>query len=497
MYPQLDGVCLLCNQPLSLEAHDHLHRIWKILQNDTQRNISMLESKLQVHLQNISLTSFDFFGENSVSCRLLSTEYPSDFETINKFLDTCKSRRSQLGAAINNKTIIDILPLPLNGISDLWRLIGALESQQHSLKLKRDGVEEEIGKLTSGLRFLEHRKILSTVLDDVVAYIDGEKWIEIASTSKARGSTTHITKKYNTLFSELVTEKYVSLFSATLANLNCPLDVEIRYKAEKGKTFKQLVLVTNDDFHGDQTNPDKILSEGEQRAVALADFFTEMALDEDSTGFILDDPVTSLDFRWKEVIAKNIIKGVSNKQAIIFTHDLHFLHCLKKLSDEQSVNIRSHWIQKRDDMPGYVFNDNSPMTEKDFRSAKIANEMLDKSLKQGISAIEQQLFLEAGFGALRTSYEALIMFELFNGVVLRFDERISGDRLKKIYIDEKIRDDVAESTGRISRYIGAHLHSDAYASQKPTPKTLREEITHFEEIRKSHKQIKKDHGITD
>ena len=54
------------------------------------------------------------------------------------------------------------------------------------------------------------------------------------------------------------------------------------------------------------------------------------------------------------------------------------------------------------------------------------------------------------------------MYELFGGVVLRFEERISGDRLKSVYVDEGIRDEVIESIGRLSRYIEAHLHSDSF-----------------------------------
>jgi len=37
---------------------------------------------------------------------------------------------------------------------------------------------------------------------------------------------------------------------------------------------------------------DQILSEGEKRAVAIADFLTEAALDRHNRGIILDDPVT-------------------------------------------------------------------------------------------------------------------------------------------------------------------------------------------------------------
>ena len=48
--------------------------------------------------------------------------------------------------------------------------------------------------------------------------------------------------------------------------------------------------------------PDAILSEGEKKAVALADFLTEVALNQTSAGIVLDDPVTSQDDEHKHFI---------------------------------------------------------------------------------------------------------------------------------------------------------------------------------------------------
>jgi wobble nucleotide-excising tRNase len=53
--------------------------------------------------------------------------------------------------------------------------------------------------------------------------------------------------------------------------------------------------------------PDKILSEGEQRAVALADFLTEVGLNPSSAGIVLDDPVTSQDHYRKDRIARRLV----------------------------------------------------------------------------------------------------------------------------------------------------------------------------------------------
>jgi hypothetical protein len=103
---------------------------------------------------------------------------------------------------------------------------------------------------------------------------------------------------------------------------------------------------------------------------------------------------------------------------------------------------------------------------------------------------EQQFWLQQGFGALRTSYEALVIFELFNGVVARFEERISFDRLSKVRIEPKTVQEIVGRMADLSRYIAAHLHSDKFAAVKPTPALLLEEIEAFEMVRKSVKAFK-------
>ena len=84
-----------------------------------------------------------------------------------------------------------------------------------------------------------------------------------------------------------------------------------------------------------------------------------------------------------------------------------------------------------------------------------------------------------------------MIFDLFGNVVLRFGERVSIDRLKDVAIDLFIRDHVIHKVGLLSRYIGAHLHSDPFAAQKPTPETLYTEIQEFEALKKKHKEFLK------
>lgn len=103
----------------------------------------------------------------------------------------------------------------------------------------------------------------------------------------------------------------------------------------------------------------------------------------------------------------------------------------------------------------------------------------------------QEYLLRDGFGALRTCYEAFIIFDMFNEVVMRFSERISFGRLSDIYWEPSIVEDVIESCERLSRSLEGHLHSDALGALKPKPADLLLEIEHFESLQKKLRDLKK------
>jgi hypothetical protein len=184
-----------------------------------------------------------------------------------------------------------------------------------------------------------------------------------------------------------------------------------------------------------------------------------------------------------------MVEQAKFRQVIVFTHDLSFLYRIKAHSEELSVSAVTHWIQREGSQPGFVYLDNSPVCEKEYRSANVAREYYSKAKKMAPS--EQQGALQQGFGALRTSYEALIIFDLFNEVVGRFEETISFGRLKDIYIDKDLVKKIIQRMEVLSRHIDAHLHSDAYAGTKPSLENLYEEIEAFEAIRKQQKELKK------
>ena len=484
-YPQPDDYCLLCQQPLTPEARNLLLRLWDFLRGEAQASLSQALANLAGKRGELDKLNLDFFNDQSVSYRHLELHDKELLAQVARFVKVCQKRREIALKLIDSSLVEEAIPqMPDNGIDKINELVKMLDKERE--KLEKENREEEIIKLEKQLVSLQHREKLGQHLPQIEAYVHKTIWAQKAS--KIGGSTGHITIKHNALFRILVTDRYIELFERTLKDLKRPLRVKIDTMGHKGTTYKQIILEAAATVA--DVTPDKVLSEGEKRAVALADFLTEVALDTTSSGIILDDPVTSLDLEWRETIAYMLAEEAKRRQVIVFTHDLPFLYFLKKHAEERGIDLISHWIKRGeyDDKPGYVYCNNCPTLERDYRTASQARELYKRA--KGTPPEEQERLLRDGFGALRTAYEAFIIFDLFKGVVIRFEERVSFLRLKEIQWDQSIANEVVGKCEYLSGYIEGHLHSDALGTIKLKPEMLIGEIEAFDSLRKRLSQLK-------
>lgn len=81
----------------------------------------------------------------------------------------------------------------------------------------------------------------------------------------------------------------------------------------------------------------KVVSEGEQRCLSIAAFFAELSTADDPSGIVFDDPVSSLDYQWRQAVARRLVREAKRRQVIVFTHDVVFLLLLKQFSRELEV----------------------------------------------------------------------------------------------------------------------------------------------------------------
>lgn len=483
-YPQNDDNCLLCRQPLSPNAVELMTKMWNFLDSDSQARLETARNACATKVRELRRVKLDYFAADSGARRLLENEGPTIVPMVESQVSALSARQSELLESLERGDSRQLPPLIVVDTTDIQRIISIREGEIDTLE--RSDVNERVAQLQSQLRELKHRKLLGTQFSKITTYILDKRWAKKARQSL--GSTRVITTKYNELFKELVTDRYVELFKETLDRFKSKINVTIETRGHKGETVRQIAL--NPEKFPTRFPVERILSDGEKTAVAVADFLTEAALDDACSGMILDDPVTSLDNHWKGVLAGRLCEHARERQVIVFTHDLPFLYLMSESAKQLKLNVVTHWIREEDGHPGFVYGNNSPVCEQDFKSAQMARAFYSKA--KYAEPADQQPLLQHGFGALRTSYEALVIFELFNGVVARFQERISFDKLNGICLERDIVNEIVERMGSLSRHIIAHLHSDAMTPIKPTPELLFQEIEAFEALKKRIKNAKKE-----
>ncbi|WP_240320389.1 AAA family ATPase [Pseudomonas putida] len=216
------------------------------------------------------------------------------------------------------------------------------------------------------------------------------------------------------------------------------LQVVMKPESPGGKTQFKLIL----QLPGGGA-PAAILSEGEQRAIAIASFLAEIRLGKGRGGIVLDDPVSSLDHRRRWEVAERLAIESLTRQVIVFTHDIYFLYILEQKVEEFGAALTKNYIRRT--AQGYgVHSQDLPFDvvgTKD-RLARLRQALVDvrRAQKDGDDD-EHRRLTAASYGRLRLAWERCVEEVLLNGAVQRFGEGVSTQRLKSVVVtDEDYRE---------------------------------------------------------
>jgi hypothetical protein len=206
-------------------------------------------------------------------------------------------------------------------------------------------------------------------------------WCRKAQAAKQALNPRHVTDKEKELFTAIIGTSYRRRLADECGRLDCRVPVEIQTAGQKGETVRSLQMKGG-------YEPEDILSEGEQKAVALADFLTE------------DDPVTSQDHDRKGAIATRLVDESAHRQVVVFTHDLVFLNQLLKYAEDQDMEYEAHWIDRDNEgRPGHVTLNDVPATSRVYDTTERAKQFF--ATAQRLSGTPRQDAISGGMGALR------------------------------------------------------------------------------------------------
>ncbi len=454
-----DKVCIYCHQPLQDENATKLIKAYgEFLKDDS-------EQKLNNSLEEIKTLTTNIKG--------LST----GLEIIQNIKDILKERTFEttektLLEAIN--TVIGDFSLKQEGILKLLKELGInseirlpdIASIVAQLKSRSEYIQEEIGRLKeleNSFKQLQENESISNQKENI------EKWFEINEAEQrlrrkeSQINTKKITELSKEAHSNLLTEALKQKFTEELNSLgyeNLNVNIE-NAKGEKGTSSTKLILSKNGDIK-------TILSEGEQKAVALALFIAETKIQKDKNPVILDDPVNSLDHKIAEKFAQRLLE--LKNQVILFNHNRLFLDVFEtskenhicKTIDTDCNNLKGRHVR--------VYQVNS---EGQDSKGVLANYKLNKAknhISEAKKLLEKSPFEDnlKVASLLRKSIECAIDEVIFNNQLptkySNKNSRIAWAELKKLNNDTNTIDTFETFHSRVS---GGEMHNGTENEENP------------------------------
>jgi energy-coupling factor transporter ATP-binding protein EcfA2 len=471
-HPRDGEPCPLCYRALEQSSTALIRSYWTFLEGKLEADLRAVESRISELENRWSRAVIPALPADSQASMWLSTSGLPLATHLMSNLGGAGALLTKLKEITKSKSWEDVDALPYVPDTLFDEVTAAIDKR--ILELDADAVKAQETILKALITLLGHRRKLSEALSEIEAYVRGCAWVALATVIRKKVGTRDITNRRKELYEQHLNGRYTARFHQWCTELKTPYPIDIKQKGGTGKSERQLMI------RGKYT-PSQVLSEGEQRAIALADFFTEVEIADIPSGLIFDDPVNSQDLDRKELIAKKIVEESKTKQIIVFTHDLSFVFDLKNEALRAGRTYACHWVEKNQLDSGIVHNNLEPSLEKGFVEPSEAAEYLRKAQSES-NPKEREGVVRHGLSLLRSSYEALVIHDVLGGCISRFDREFKWKRLQDAYLDQEFIERVFEKMGMLSGYVEAHLHSDR-TSSVPTSDLLEEEIKSYKKLR--------------
>lgn len=471
-YPADDDRCLLCERPFDGPSRAHVTALLSFVEGDAQRASDEALASVQREIETLQKMDTNIFADGSRLREHVHRIDPAIETILADFAVALTAHKEKVMNALRIYEPITERVDAAPAAAELTNLFKQIDND--IIRLEKEDSTTAIAALELERQTLRHREVLSKLLPSVRTHVADAKWCALAGAAKSALNPRQITEKEKELFGEIIGETYRSHLAEECGRLGCMMPIELLTAGQKGKTVRSLAIKGG--YH-----PDTILSEGEQKAVALADFLTEVALNPGNAGIILDDPVTSQDHERKRLIAARLVEEARKRQVIVFTHDLPFLNQIVLQAETDNVDIQAHWIERSSDgEPGQITLNDVPATSKAYDTAERARRYLSEA-KASTGTVRRDAIVK-GMGALRRTIEETVVKKLFKLVVPRWEDRVIVTALRKVTWDTALVDEMVDMYEELSAYIEGPSHTDEAMGAPPEPKDLEQNITRLEAL---------------
>lgn len=424
-----DAQCLLCHQPLSGIAVSRMSAFENFIKTDTEKLAEEAERDLTEALgalqaRSVQISSFPLRRQIALSS-------PKVAAAVLRSLASARLRRRICLDSVDSDETVHMPDAAPNPTSALRQLVADTLRYADELTAAADPTGRQ--HLEDERDALRDRKALEILLPKAKAEI--ERLVQLDRVSKCLTETaTHaITTLGNTIADQVITPRMRDRFQEEIQQLAASrvrVDI-VRSGGKYGSPQYQVRLFANE-----KAKVHSVLSEGEQTCVALAVFLAELATAGHSSCLVFDDPVSSLDHRWRRKVAERLVKEAEKRQILVFTHDLVFLNDLQTLARKAEVPLKEISLTQtgagtgivHEGLPwaGQKVSERLDNLEKEARAAAKLYEAQDD---EGYAAAVANFY-----SRLRSTWERALEDRAFCDVVNRHRDYINARNLAKVTV---------------------------------------------------------------
>lgn len=467
-------LCVLCQQPLGADAIQRMRRFENFIKEDTEKQAQQAEESFKNAFQKLTQLNISILTLKS-NLQEVKIQNPILGNQILRFIASARLRRYTLVKAVKNSQEFNPPNSTLDPSEELETL--ELSVRSYAEELAKSATDNTRKILQKELDELSDCATIQSILPEVTKEVNRLKAVQLIDECFADTTTNSITKIGNEIADTIITPKLRDRFQEEIVKLAAEkVRVEIiRSGGKFGSPQYQIQLFAKPD-----AKVGIILSEGEKTCVALAAFLTELATATHCSTLVFDDPVCSLDHRWRKQVAKRLIEEVEHRQIIIFTHDLVFVNDLHDLAQEKQCPAKLITLSREAKGAGIVsdglpwkaqsIEDRIDKLEKTARNAKLLydNNQEEEYSHQAVSI----------YNNLRASWERALEDIAFFRIVQRHRDYIETKNLKKVtVINESDCDAFRIGFKKCCDMVDAHDPSRARNAGTPSPNDILKDIS--------------------
>lgn len=467
--------CVLCHQVLDEAAASRFERFHLFMTNTTERDAKVAERVVADQRKVLDRLAVQPHEVTAALGRLVAAG--ESLEKVESTLSSLAAYAAALSDWLGTEGQERPAAVPAALSDESSRRLDELKGQAEALTVA--SYEEAVVQLRGEIQELEASGTLAGVKDAVVREV--ERLAERASLTEVRrlADTTGITRKTTELTTTHVTAIVRDYFTRETERLQLG-GVTLNPAGGRRDTTLQhqpALLGVSEPVQIEQ-----VLSEGEQTALGLAGFLTEVHFDSAKSAIVLDDPVSSLDSKRRSRVAQRVVELAKDRQVIVFSHDAPFINALNREAEDQAVAVARRTVARRADQPGHV-TDKHPWAVKDVPErinqleADLARIKKDRSTT---SAEDYADRVQLWAGRLSQAWERAVNVGVVSRVVDPSTNEVKIRMFKLLVpISEDNERDLQSGYGRTSEWAARHDQALEVNFTPPEPDELDQELQRF------------------